>query len=143
MSVNPYEQYRKAGISTASSGKLILMLYDGAIRFLKEAKNGLSGNKLDLANNNIIKAQNILTELMLSLNMDVGEIAQNLYSLYDFMNRELIKANAKKDVKPLDTVIRMLGELRGAWEVAVRETGEKIIKKDNKEKTPTLGDIIT
>lgn len=143
MSTNPYEQYRKAGISTASSGKLILMLYDGAIRFLKEAKSGLSEKKFDLANNNIIKAQNILTELMLSLNMDVGEIAQNLYSLYDFMNRELIKANAKKDKKPVDIVIRMLGELRSAWEIAVRETGEKIIKKDPKEKIPTLGDIIT
>ncbi|MBU0567452.1 flagellar export chaperone FliS [bacterium] len=143
MSTNPYEQYRKAGISTASSGRLILMLYDGAVRFLKEAKNGLSEKKLDVANNNIIKAQNILTELMLSLNMDVGEIAQNLYSLYDFMNRELIKANAKKDEKPIDNVIKMLVELRSAWEVAVRETGEKIIKKDPEKKIPTLGDIVT
>jgi flagellar protein FliS len=132
--VSPYEKYKKTGITTASGGKLILMLYDGAIRFLNQSLEGLKEKKYDVVNNNIIKGQNILTELMLSLNMNVGEIAENLYSLYDYMNRRLIEANIKKDDKVIKEVLGMLTDLRATWEEAIKRSGQKVVKEEPEEK---------
>lgn len=134
MVVSPYEKYKKTGITTASGGKLILMLYDGAIRFLNQSLEGLKEKKYDVVNNNIIKGQNILTELMLSLNMNVGEIAENLYSLYDYMNRRLIEANIKKDDKVIKEVLGMLTDLRATWEEAIKRSGQKVVKEEPEEK---------
>ena len=98
---NPYNQYKKASIQTASQGKLILMMYDGAIKFINFAIENMPAKKYDVVNTNIIKAQDIITELMLALNMEVGgEIAKNLYSLYDYMNRRLVESNIKKNPEP-------------------------------------------
>jgi flagellar protein FliS len=132
--VSPYEKYKKTGITTASGGKLILMLYDGAIRFLNQSLEGLKEKRYDVVNNNIIKGQNILTELMLSLNMNVGEIAENLYSLYDYMNRRLIEANIKKDDKVIKEVLGMLTDLRATWEEAIKRSGQKVVKEEPEEK---------
>ncbi|MFN3245729.1 MAG: flagellar export chaperone FliS, partial [Leptonema sp. (in: bacteria)] len=78
-----YDVYKDTEIQTADQGKLILMLYDGAIRFLNIAIDNMDYRKYDIVNNNIIKAQDIITELMLSLNMDQGgEIAKNLFNIY-------------------------------------------------------------
>lgn len=134
MVVSPYEKYKKTGITTASGGKLILMLYDGAIRFLNQSLEGLKEKRYDVVNNNIIKGQNILTELMLSLNMNVGEIAENLYSLYDYMNRRLIEANIKKDDKVIKEVLGMLTDLRATWEEAIKRSGQKVVKEEPEEK---------
>lgn len=128
MAINPYEKYKKAGVQTASGGKLILMLYDGAIKFLNQSLEGLKEKKYDVVNNNIIKGQNILTELMLSLNMNVGEIAENLYSLYDYMNRRLIEANIKKDGEIIKEILGMLTDLRATWEEAIKRSGQKVVK---------------
>ncbi|MDI6703534.1 MAG: flagellar export chaperone FliS [bacterium] len=128
MVISPYDKYKKAKIETASQGKLILMLYDGAIRFLNHAKVSLEDKRYDVVNNNLIKAQEILTELMLSLNMSVGDIAKNLYSLYDFMYRKLIEANVKKDSGLITEIRDMLQELKGAWEEGIKKLGEKVLK---------------
>lgn len=128
MVVSPYDRYKKVKIETASQGKLILLLYEGAIRFLNHAKLSLEDKRYDVVNNNLIKAQDILTELMLSLNMGVGEIAKNLYSLYDFMYRKLIEANIKKDSGLITEIRDMLQELKGAWEQGIKRLGEKVVK---------------
>ncbi|PKL19000.1 MAG: flagellar export chaperone FliS [Spirochaetae bacterium HGW-Spirochaetae-5] len=65
---NPYNQYKQTQITTANQGKLIVMLYDGAIKFLTIALDNMSPKSYDVVNNNIIKAQDIITELLLSLN---------------------------------------------------------------------------
>jgi len=122
---NPYESYRQTRISTASQGQLILMLYDGAVKFLNLANEAIPKKEFMTANTNIIKSQNIITELMVSLNMEVGEIAKNLYSLYDYMNRRLIQANIKKDPKIINEVKGMLLELREVWDQAIKKTGGK------------------
>ncbi|MDI6786719.1 MAG: flagellar export chaperone FliS [bacterium] len=127
---NPYEAYRQAKISTASQGKLILMLYDGAVKFLNIANEAISKKDYGVSNTNIIKAQNIVTELMISLNMEVGEISRNLYSLYDYMNRRLIQANVKKDSKIIDEVKGMLIELRETWDQAIKKCGDKVPIQD-------------
>lgn len=127
---NPYESYRQTKISTASQGKLILMLYDGAVKFLNIANEAIPKKDFSTSNANIIKAQNIITELMISLNMEVGEIARNLYSLYDYMNHRLIQANVKKDSKIINEVKGMLIELRETWDQAIKKCGDKVPTQD-------------
>ncbi len=124
MAENPYQQYRVTQVKTANQGKLILLLYDGAIRFLREAEAALPGKKYDIVNQKIIRTQDILTELMVSLNMKAGEISNNLYRIYDYLNRRLIEANVKKDVAILHEVIQHLVDLRAVWEDVVKKSGE-------------------
>ena len=114
---NPYNQYKQTQITTANQGKLIVMLYDGAIKFLNIAVDNLNPRTYDVVNNNIIKAQDIITELLLSLNMDEGgEISQNLFNLYMYFKKQLLEANIKKDGEILGQTIKLLKELRDAWD---------------------------
>jgi len=118
LSTNPLNAYRETQIKTANQGQLILMLYDGAIRSIDTAVDSLvhRQHKYDLVNNSIIKAQDIVGELMASLDFERGgDIAKNLFSLYLFMNRQLLDANLRKDDKPLRDVRNMLSTLRDAW----------------------------
>jgi flagellar protein FliS len=118
LSTNPLNAYRETQIKTANQGQLILMLYDGAIRSIDTAVDSLAHrqHKYDVVNNSIIKAQDIVGELMASLDFERGgDIAKNLFSLYLFMNRQLLDANLKKDDKPLRDVRNMLSTLRDAW----------------------------
>ena len=114
---NPYNQYKQTQITTANQGKLIVMLYDGAIKFLNIALDNMSPRTYDVVNTNIIKAQDIITELLLSLNMDEGgEISQNLFNLYMYFKRQLLEANMKKDTEIINHIIKLLKELRDAWD---------------------------
>lgn len=115
---NPHDAYRQVQIKTANQGKLILMLYDGAIRNLDVALEALPHRqrKYDVVNNALVRAQDIIGELMSSLDFARGgEIARNLFTLYVFMNRQLLEANLRKTDKPIQDVRGMLLELRGAW----------------------------
>ncbi len=114
---NPLNEYKKTQIATANQGKLIVMLYDGAIKFLNIAIENMDPKTYDVANNNIIKAQDIITELLLSLNMkEGGEISQNLFNLYMYFKKSLLEANIKKDAGIIQGVVKMLRELRDAWD---------------------------
>mgnify|MGYP000846721044 CR=1 FL=1 len=112
---NACEIYQNNQVNTSSRGKLVVMLYDGALKFLRFAMIALEEKKLDQANNNLIKAQDILNELMSTLNFDAGEISKELYRLYDFINQELLDANIHKDGEKIKKVYSMLEELRDAW----------------------------
>lgn len=120
----PFDQYKETQISTANQGKLIVMLYDGAIKFLNKAIDSMDPKTYDVVNNNIIKAQDIITELIVSLNMkDGGEISQNLFNLYMFFKKHLLEANIKKDPVMLKEVVKMLKDLREAWDkISANET---------------------
>ena len=121
---NPYAQYKNTQIQTATPGQLILLLYEGGIKFCKLAKVSIEENNIMNANNYIIKAQDIVSELMNSLDMKSGiEIANNLYSLYDYMLTKLIDANLKKNIDDLEEVQKLLEELRDSWKIAVKNTG--------------------
>lgn len=114
---NPYNQYKQTQISTATQGRLIVMLYEGAIKFLKIAQENMTPKKYEIVNTNIQKAQDIISELMTSLNMDQGgDIAKNLLSLYVYFKKRLLEANMKKDAAILDEVIVLLTQLCDAWE---------------------------
>jgi len=123
---NPVKSYKETQIKTATPGKLILMLYDGAIRQLNQAVEDLEvqDRRYDRISNSLIKAQDIITELMISLDFDRGgEIARNLFALYVFMNGRLLDANIRKDPAPLQDVKRMLTELREAWAAVAAKAG--------------------
>jgi flagellar protein FliS len=121
---NPYDQYKQTQVNTASQGKLIVMLYDGIIRFLTIAIENMEPKTYDIANNNIIRAQDIITELISSLNMEKGgEIADNLLSLYIYFKKRLLEANMQKDSEILKEVIAHTQTLRDAWnEISANET---------------------
>ncbi|MFW6251862.1 MAG: flagellar export chaperone FliS [Halanaerobium sp.] len=122
------DQYKQMQIKTASPGKLLLMLYQGAVKFMKLAKKNIREGKIEESHNNIIKAQNIILELQSTLNKEQGgEIALQLERLYDFIYRELIKANLNKNTRHLDNVIPLVEELFAAYKEIVinQNTGEE------------------
>lgn len=121
---NPYSQYKQTQISTASQGHLIVMLYDGMIRFLNTAIENMEPKTYDVVNNNIQRTHDILSELMVSLNMEEGgQVAQNLMALYVFFKKRLIEANIQKDANILREILKMITELRDAWkEISGKES---------------------
>jgi flagellar secretion chaperone FliS len=115
---DPVQAYRETQIKTANQIKLIVMLYDGAIRHLNLALEDLAGGHehYDRVNNHIVAAQDIVSELMASLDFERGgEIARGLFSIYSYANRRLLDGNVRKDGAPLEEVKRLLAELRDAW----------------------------
>jgi flagellar protein FliS len=124
MIANPYQQYQESQLETASQGKLLLMLYDGAIRFLTQAHQALEAKNYQHSHQYILKAEDVITELMACLKMDVGgDIAFNLYRLYEYMNWRLIQANIKRDADMVLEVQSRLRELREAWVEAIKLNG--------------------
>jgi len=122
-----YQNYRRTVVETASRGQLILLLYDGLLRFLEQAKSELADGRAKEAHFALIKAQNVLSELMASLDLDQGgQIAQNLLAVYEFMFMRLVDANFRKSAEPIDGVVDLVRTLRVAWERAVNaETAER------------------
>jgi len=119
MSVHAYQAYRQTQVSTASQGELLLMLFDGAIRFARQGQEHMEKGEIEQANFKLIRAQDIVNELILSLNLEVGEIAQNLQQLYTYIYDLLVQANIKKSAEKVDEAINMLTELRDTWEQVV------------------------
>jgi flagellar secretion chaperone FliS len=118
---NPWQSYRKVATQTASPGQLVLMLYEGAIRFSEQALAGFDHKKDPLAfnqtiHNNLQRAQAIISELNAVLNMPRGgEVAANLRRLYLYLNRRLREANVRKQREPIEEVITRLRVLRDSW----------------------------
>ena len=122
-SVNAYKETR---VKTAGRGRIIVMLYDEAIKQLDTALELLDekSKHLDKVNNAITKAQDIVAELMVSLDFEQGgEIARNLFRLYLYFNDELMEGNIKKDPEPVRRVRKLLAELRSAWKQIEAQAG--------------------
>ncbi len=116
--MNPLNMYRETSIKTAGQGRLIVLLYDEAIKQLDKAITLLDSEmkQYDRVNSSIIKAQEIITELSASLDFEKGkDIARNLFSLYVYFNQQLMAANLDKDSRPIKPVRNMMFELRSAW----------------------------
>ena len=108
--------YQQTAIGTQSKGRLIVMLYDGAIKFLKLAVRELEAENYAAKGQHISRAQDILNELNAVLDVDAGgEVASNLRRLYLFMNRRLSEANAKRDPQMIREVITLMEELNQSW----------------------------
>lgn len=124
LNVNPYQQYQQNAVKSASPGELTLSLYNGAVKFIKQAMMAVDEKNIEAANNTIIRTQDIISYLMDTLNPDY-EISNNLMALYDYMNRRLTEANIKKDKSILEEVLGLVEELRDAWGQAVKLTAGK------------------
>jgi len=116
---NAYQQYQHNMIYTASPQELTLMLYNGLIKFINLSIQGVEEKSITKANNNIIRAQDILVEFMSTLDLNY-EVAKGLMSLYDYMNRRLIEANINKDREILEEVLGFAEELRDTWAQAMK-----------------------
>jgi flagellar protein FliS len=117
---DPWRSYRQVAAKTASPGKLVLMLFDGAIRFLETARMGFDKDdplEFNLTiNNNIQKAQAIVSELSASLDLQQGgQFAQTMQSLYFYIDRRLDESNRHKEPSGLEDALKRLTELREAW----------------------------
>jgi len=119
MNAQAYDQYRKASVETVAPEKLLLMLYDGAIKKICNAKIAIGDKDINRAHQEIMKAEDIIMELMCTLNMDY-EISNGLFSLYEYLHNQLVQANFKKDIELLDEVEGFLSELRDAWREAMK-----------------------
>ena len=130
--LNPWQSYRQVATRTASPGQLVLMLYEGAIRFLERAQAGFALHdpveSNTTVNNNILRAQDILRELDFSLNMtEGGELAFQLRRLYDYFDRRLQESNLKKEPAGIAEVIQRLTVLRDAWACTLRKQGDPAV----------------
>ena len=117
INANAYQQYQYNSIMSASPERLMLMLFEGAIKFVKLARKAIEEKDIEGANHNLTKAQDIIAELDRSLDMSY-DISENLADIYDFLYRKLVDANIKKDIQALDVVESMLVELKSTWEQA-------------------------
>ena len=108
--------YQDAAVATQSKGRLIVMLYEGAIKFLKLAIQELQAENYAAKGQYINRAQDIINELNAVLDMEAGgEISENLRKLYVFMGRHLSQANTERDPQMIQEVINMLEELNQSW----------------------------
>jgi flagellar protein FliS len=125
--------YKKNQINTTSSENLVLMLYDGARKYLKRAIKSLEDGKIQEANSELLRAQDIVSELMSGINFDAGDIAAQLFKIYEYMHYRLVQANIKKDSDSCKEVLDMINDLRTVWAQAVksRYTQDENINEQN------------
>ncbi len=115
-----YQAYKRVRLETAEPPQLLLALYDGAIRFLRLAQTALERSDIEAAHTNLLRTQDILFELMSTLDMKRGEIPQRLMDLYVYLYRTLAEANAEKNATKIAEVEGHLRRLREAWRGAIR-----------------------
>ncbi len=125
--MNQYvKQYQKTQVETASNEKILIMLYDGAIQFLNQAKVALGNKNYQESNNSLIGAQNILNEFINTIDPTPNpELANNLISLYRYFLDRLVQANIKHQVEPIDEVLVFLKDLKATWEQAINLAQEE------------------
>lgn len=122
--INPYQM---TAVRTATPVELVLMVYDECINSLRRAEEAfrITGpERIEQIGNSLLHAQDAITELALSLDMERGgEIAENLSRLYDFMTHHLSAANSKKELKPIQDVRSMMQDLRDTWAQVAKQVG--------------------
>jgi len=130
---NAISTYRETRVKTASQGQLVVMLYDEAVKCLDRGLELLgqnaSGKKdpgnIEKISKSILKAQEIITELIVSLDFEQGgDIAKTLFSLYTWFNKELLEGNISQDMRKITSVRNQLNELRSAWSEVVAKSPE-------------------
>lgn len=111
---SPYEKYRQSSVQTSTPAQLLIMLFDGAIRFIRTGLDGLKNNDFEKTNLGLGKAQTIISELMSTLDFDY-EVSKELYSLYEYTNFLLVESNIRKDAAKAEEAIEYLTGLREMW----------------------------
>jgi flagellar protein FliS len=128
---NPYQQYRATRVETAGSVDLVVMLYQGAVKFIRVGLDALEQRDVKAAHASFVRAQDIVVELLGSLNREAGgDIARQLSGLYDYCYRQLILANVKKDPAPAHEVMGILRDLGTAWQQIANQQRQALASGD-------------
>lgn len=127
VSYNAYNQYKENSINTASPEDLTLMLYNGLVKFIMRGIDSIEKRNMQDAHTNIVKAENIITEFMRTLDMNY-EISQSLDSIYDYLLMRLVDANLAKDKVILEEVLGFAKILRDTWEQAMKISKHQVKK---------------
>lgn len=122
MNAQAYDQYKRTSVETLTPAKLLLMLFEGLLKNLRTGEKAINQQNMNLAHNQLVKAQDIITELMATLNMDY-ELSGNLLALYDYMHQRLVLANTAKDSAIIQEVYEFAAELRTTFAQAADLAG--------------------
>jgi len=122
--MNPYQQYQQNSVMSASPAELTLMLYSGGVRFIRQSIDCIENREVENAHNAIVKAQEIYNHLTETLDKEIA-ISNQFGSLYDFILRQLMQANAQKDAALLREVLTLAEELRDTWQEAMRQANKQ------------------
>ncbi|WP_042355968.1 flagellar export chaperone FliS [Bacillus rubiinfantis] len=117
---NPYQKYQQQAVTTSKPEDLTYMLYQGLVKFIRLSKLALQNKNLEEGHRYILRAQDILSELMVTLKMEYA-ISAGLNSLYDYMKSRLIEANLQKDISILEEVEGYAVELTETWQEAMKQ----------------------
>lgn len=128
---NPYQSYKQNSVNTASPGELTLMLYNGCLKFIHQAKKAMGETNIQDKNNSILRAQDIIRELMVTLNPDI-EVGKQMMSMYDYMLRRLVEANIQNDLEILDEVEGLVTEFRDTWKQVIQINRQKQFSPDGR-----------
>ena len=112
---NAFNVYKNNSVNYASKEQLLLMLVDGAVKFAKIAREGLEEKNISKSHENLIKVQDIFTELMVSLDRNSGDWAKEIYRVYDFIKTRLFEINMKKDAAMMDELMPVIESIRDTW----------------------------
>jgi len=125
VSKQKFEAYKKTEVMTANRETVLLMLYAGVIRFVKQAIEAIEKKDIEKRNKLLLRSQEIVTELRSNLNHEIGgKIAESLDSLYGFVLTRLVDGNIKNEVQPLNEALQVLETLNTAWEQAISSLKE-------------------
>jgi flagellar secretion chaperone FliS len=116
--MNPYaspQAYRDSAVLTASPEQLVVMLYDGAVRFLRQAEVAMKEGALLHSFEKLSRGEAIIDELLATLNMDVGEMSERLQAIYVFLKKTLIEGRIQRNPEKIAQVVALLVSLREAW----------------------------
>lgn len=112
------QAYQKNKFETASPGELTLMLYNGCLKFIKLSKAAISNNQIEVRSLNLIKAQNIIRELMVTLKVET-EVGKSMLIMYDFILHQLTEANINNDLQALEEAEQNVIQFRDTWKEAI------------------------
>ncbi|MFY3791548.1 flagellar export chaperone FliS [Ureibacillus sp. MALMAid1270] len=129
---NPYKAYQENSVTQSSPGELTLMLYNGCLKLLNQAKKGIETKDIQLKNTNIQKAQNIIRELMVTLDMSIP-VSKNMMALYEYMIHQLIEANIQNKIELIDEVMNLTTEFRDTW--------KQVIQINRQQQFGTTGEV--
>ena len=119
-SSNPYNAYKQNSVKMASKQQLLLMLVDGAVKYTKIARLAIEKKDITRAHNELVRVQDIFTELMVTLDKSSGQVYEDLYKVYEYIKSRLIEAN----VAIIDEVLPLIENVRDTWyEVSKKSKG--------------------
>ncbi|WP_338021106.1 flagellar export chaperone FliS [Bacillus piscicola] len=123
--------YQQNALQTASPGDLTLLLYNGCLKFIAKADQALAANNIEEKNKYIIRAQDIIRELMVTLKTD-SETGENMFQLYDFIHRRLVDANVNNDNKALEEARELVTDFRDTWKEMIKlERKQRLGERDH------------